>query len=75
MEKSAAHVLTEQDGAEHVRLLNELTSIAHSTVLGGVHIYYSASFVRGPGGWIVKIDRVEQRRATRQRRYLRLYPA
>jgi len=53
MEETPRHVLTEHDGQELVRLLNEATEIMHRTLICDLHLHYHED--DSAQGWVVTL--------------------
>ena len=55
MEETPPHVLTEHDGQELVRLLNEATAIMHRTLICDLHMHYHEDDSAQNNGWNVTL--------------------
>jgi hypothetical protein len=55
MEETPPHVLTEHDGQEFVRLLNEATAIMRRTLICDLHMHYHEDDSAQDNGWNVTL--------------------
>jgi hypothetical protein len=55
MEEAPRHVLSEHDGQELVRLLNEATAIMHRTLICDLHLHYHEDDNAQSNGWVVTL--------------------